>query len=148
MPGVALAVAGAMLLMPIHRARGQVYVPGDILAATGLDREAFLSGSEPAATGRAVEAFGDLGREHLARARSALAGSAGGLSGLSAGGAGRTGSRARRGSRRKALRKGAFRRHNGAGNGGSGVRHAAAASEGRRRADAAAAGKLARPRAD
>ena len=72
--GVALAVAGAMLLMPTHRARGQVYVPGDILTATGLDREAFLAGREPQAAGRAVEAFGDLGREHLAKAQSALAG--------------------------------------------------------------------------
>ncbi len=72
--GVALAVAGAMLLMPIHVARGQLYVPGDILAATGLDREGFLSGSEPEKRARAIQAFADLGREHLEKARRALSG--------------------------------------------------------------------------
>lgn len=72
--GVALAVAGAMLLMPIHRARGQLYVPGDILSATGLDRQGFLSGADADARARAVRAFGDLGREHLEKARGALGG--------------------------------------------------------------------------
>ncbi|HET7412429.1 MAG TPA: phytoene/squalene synthase family protein, partial [Pararhizobium sp.] len=47
--GVALAVAGSILLLPIHSRRGQVYVPGDILSATGLDRTSFLSGSDAAA---------------------------------------------------------------------------------------------------
>ncbi len=72
--GVALAVAGAMLLMPIHTARGQLYVPGDILAATGLDRDAFIAGSDREARARAVMAFADLGREHLGKAREALKG--------------------------------------------------------------------------
>ncbi len=40
--GVAQAVAGAILLMPVHRARGQVYLPTQILSSVGLDREAFL----------------------------------------------------------------------------------------------------------
>lgn len=67
--GVALAIAGSILLLPIHRARGQVYVPADILSATGLDREAFLAGEPADACGRAISAFAALGREHLGKAR-------------------------------------------------------------------------------
>lgn len=72
--GVALATAGALLLMPRHRKRGQVFVPGDILAATGLDRDAFLRGDDKTRCRRALDAFEDLGREHLVKARTALAG--------------------------------------------------------------------------
>jgi phytoene synthase len=38
--GVAQAVAGHLLMLPISQARGQVFIPGDLLAATGLDRDA------------------------------------------------------------------------------------------------------------
>lgn len=69
--GVAQAVAGALLMLPIHRRRGQVYLPADLLAATGLTPEALLDGSDRSAATRAVEAFVGLGREHLAKARAA-----------------------------------------------------------------------------
>lgn len=69
--GVAQAVAGALLMLPIHRRRGQVYLPADLLAATGLTPEALLDGSDRPAATRAVEAFVGLGREHLAKARAA-----------------------------------------------------------------------------
>lgn len=69
--GVAQAVAGALMLLPLHRRRGQVYLPADLLSATGLSAEALLAGSDRAAAGRAVEAFAGLGREHLAKARQA-----------------------------------------------------------------------------
>lgn len=69
--GVAQTVAGILLMLPIHRRRGQVYLPADLLAATGLAPEALLAGDDKAAAGRAVEAFVGLGREHLARARAA-----------------------------------------------------------------------------
>ena len=69
--GVAQTVAGALLLLPIHRRRGQVYLPADLMAATGLTPEALLAGNDPAAAARAVEAFVGLGREHLAKARAA-----------------------------------------------------------------------------
>ena len=49
---------------------GQVYVPGEILAAAGLDRDAFLAGRDAAALERALSAFVSLGREHLSLARS------------------------------------------------------------------------------
>ncbi|WP_439618700.1 phytoene/squalene synthase family protein [Shinella sp.] len=69
--GVAQTVAGTLLLLPIHRRRGQVYLPADLLAATGLTPEALLGGSDAAAATRAVQAFVGLGREHLAKARAA-----------------------------------------------------------------------------
>jgi phytoene synthase len=67
--GVAQAIAGLLLLMPLHRHRGQVYVPLEILAATGLDRDTFLAGRDTARISAAIEAFAGLGRDHLARAR-------------------------------------------------------------------------------
>lgn len=66
--GVAQAVAGALLLLPVHRARGQVLVPREILAATGLDREAFLAGTDKPRLSAAIEAFAGLGLDHLRRA--------------------------------------------------------------------------------
>ena len=69
--GVAQAVAGALLMLPIHRRRGQVYLPADLLAATGLTPDALLGGGDRPAAARAVEAFVGLGREHLAKARTA-----------------------------------------------------------------------------
>lgn len=68
--GVAQAIAGLLLLMPLHRARGQVYVPSEILAATGLDRESFLAGEDRDRISAAVEALAGLGLDHLAKARS------------------------------------------------------------------------------
>ncbi|MFN7025977.1 MAG: phytoene/squalene synthase family protein [Pseudorhizobium sp.] len=69
--GVAQAIAGLLLLMPQHRRRGQLYLPLDILAATGLDRDAFLAGDDTAKVSAAIEAFAGLGLEHLAKARNA-----------------------------------------------------------------------------
>ncbi len=67
--GVALAAAGALLLLPIHRARGQVYIPLQILSAAGLDRDRFLKNDDPARQKAAIEAFAGYGLDHLRRAR-------------------------------------------------------------------------------
>ncbi|KRB53087.1 phytoene synthase [Rhizobium sp. Root708] len=67
--GVAQAIAGLLLLMPLHRHRGQVYIPLEILSATGLDRDAFLAGDDKNRISAAIEAFAGLGRDHLAKAR-------------------------------------------------------------------------------
>ncbi|TCR92622.1 phytoene/squalene synthase family protein [Rhizobium sp. BK376] len=69
--GVAQAIAGLLMLMPLHRRRGQLYLPTEILSATGLDREAFLAGNDKDRISAAIEAFAGLGREHLAKARAA-----------------------------------------------------------------------------
>ncbi|MFA7415305.1 MAG: phytoene/squalene synthase family protein [Rhizobium sp.] len=67
--GVAQAVSGTLLLMPVTRARGQIYIPLEILSATGLDREGFLAGVDRARISAAIEAFAGLGRDHLEKAR-------------------------------------------------------------------------------
>jgi len=69
--GVAQAIAGLLLLMPLHRRRGQLYLPREILEATGLDRDAFLAGKDTLRISAAIDAFAGLGREHLAKARAA-----------------------------------------------------------------------------
>lgn len=67
--GVAQTIAGLLLLLPVHHRRGQVYIPADLLRATGLDRETFLAAGDSEAIGRAIHAFCGLGRDHLAKAR-------------------------------------------------------------------------------
>lgn len=67
--GVAQGIAGALLLMPQHRARGQVFVPLEVLRATGIDRDIFLEGSDRLRISAAIEAFAGLGLDHLKRAR-------------------------------------------------------------------------------
>ncbi|ASY62845.1 Phytoene synthase [Sinorhizobium sojae CCBAU 05684] len=70
--GVAQTIAGLLLLLPLHCRRGQVYFPGEILRATGLDRETLLEARDEEAIGRAVRAFCGLGRDHLMKARSSM----------------------------------------------------------------------------
>nr|WP_316653952.1 phytoene/squalene synthase family protein [uncultured Gellertiella sp.] len=67
--GVAQAIAGALVRLPRHRQRGQVFLPPEILGATGLDRDAFLEDGNAPRIAAAVEAFAGLGLDHLARAR-------------------------------------------------------------------------------
>jgi phytoene synthase len=69
--GIAQLVAGCLLLLPIHRRRHQVYIPGDILAATGLDAPTFLAGNDKARIKAALSAFIGFGRDHLRQARAA-----------------------------------------------------------------------------
>lgn len=64
--GCAQAIAGILRLLPIHRARGQCYIPADILHAVGLTRDSFLSDDTGDDAMRAVSAMIALGREHLA----------------------------------------------------------------------------------
>ncbi len=69
--GVAQAIAGCLLLMPLHRHRGQLFLPLEILSAVGLDRETFLAGKDTARMTAAIDAFAGLGQEHLQKARAA-----------------------------------------------------------------------------
>jgi 15-cis-phytoene synthase len=61
--GCAQAITGLLRLLPTHRARGQCYIPADILAAAGTSREEFLAGEKSARP--AVVAIMALAREHL-----------------------------------------------------------------------------------
>jgi phytoene synthase len=75
--GVAQAVAGSLLLMPRHAARGQVYLPLDMLAAAGLDRETFLARQDGKRLEAAIEIFATFGLEHLEKAQTAAPRTAG-----------------------------------------------------------------------
>jgi phytoene synthase len=63
--GCAQAMTGLLLLLPLHRARGQCFVPADILAAVGSSPEEFVAGDGGAGGERAVAAMIALAREHL-----------------------------------------------------------------------------------
>jgi phytoene synthase len=67
--GIAQLVAGCLLLMPLHRSRHQVYVPGDILSSVGLDAAGFLDAGEGDRVAAALSAFIGYGRDHLRIAR-------------------------------------------------------------------------------
>jgi len=64
--GCAQAITGLIRLMPRHRARGQCYVPQEMLSAAGISREAYLSAEPGAAGGRVVSVMVAVAREHLA----------------------------------------------------------------------------------
>lgn len=65
--GCAVAIAGMVRMLPLHRRRGQCYIPQDVLAAAGTDRDTLIAGQDREATGRAVQAMVALARDHLDR---------------------------------------------------------------------------------
>jgi len=60
--GCAQGIAGLLRLLPLHKARGQCYVPAEILAAAGTSRDGLFK--DKAAAGRVVAQMIALGREH------------------------------------------------------------------------------------
>ncbi|MCR9122489.1 MAG: phytoene/squalene synthase family protein [Phyllobacteriaceae bacterium] len=70
--GVAYGIATLIRQMPQHRARGQMFLPADLLAAAGTDANRWLAEGDDPAFATAISAFVALGREHLAKARAAL----------------------------------------------------------------------------
>lgn len=72
--GCAQGIAGILRLLPRHRARGQCYLPADMLGAVGADPASIVSASDRAAAGRAVAAAVSLGREHWQRFATAARG--------------------------------------------------------------------------
>ncbi|MER8520381.1 phytoene/squalene synthase family protein [Mesorhizobium sp. M0644] len=63
--GCAQAMTGLLLLLPLHRKRGQCFVPADILAAAGSSPQEFVTGNGGPGAERAVAAMIALAREHL-----------------------------------------------------------------------------------
>jgi len=63
--GCAQAIAGILLLLPVHRRRGQCYIPLDLLQAVGTTRDGLVSGEDREGAARAVAAMAALGREHF-----------------------------------------------------------------------------------
>lgn len=72
--GVAYGISGLIRLAPLHRSRGQTYVPADILIAAGTDAAGWLRGEDRGAIERAASILAAVAREHLAKAEAALAG--------------------------------------------------------------------------
>jgi phytoene synthase len=67
--GCAQAITGLLLLLPLHRSRGQCFVPADILAAVGSSPEEFVAGDGGPGAEHAVSAMIALAREHLSAFR-------------------------------------------------------------------------------
>jgi phytoene synthase len=65
--GCAQAIAGLLRSLPIHLARGQCYVPRDILSAAGTSPEEFVAEKGGAAGKRVVSAMIALARDHLGK---------------------------------------------------------------------------------
>lgn len=70
--GVAYGVARLAARAAVHRARGQVFVPEEILRATGGDRDAWLDGDDAGPRQRALSAWIDYAQDHDAKARAAI----------------------------------------------------------------------------
>jgi phytoene synthase len=64
--GCAQAVTGLLQLLPLHRSRGQCYIPADILASVGSSPQEFLTGDGGSNAGHALAAMIALARDHLA----------------------------------------------------------------------------------
>ncbi|MEZ5811304.1 MAG: phytoene/squalene synthase family protein [Rhizobiaceae bacterium] len=63
--GCAQAIAGLLSLLPIHRRRGQTYIPADLIAAAGADVADLRADTPGEPAMRAVAAMVALGREHF-----------------------------------------------------------------------------------
>ena len=70
--GVAYAMTGLLRALPWHTARGQVYLPTDLLARHGLDREAIVQRRDGPALRAALAEMRGIVRRHAAAARAAL----------------------------------------------------------------------------
>ena len=69
--GVAIAMTGLMRAFPIHAARGQCYLPLDLLARHGIGREEAVSGKVSPPLLAALAEFRGMAAGHLAAARGA-----------------------------------------------------------------------------
>jgi phytoene synthase len=65
--GCAQAMTGLLRSLPIHLARGQCYVPRDILSAAGTSPEEVFAEKGGLAAGRAIQAMIALAGEHLGK---------------------------------------------------------------------------------
>ena len=66
--GVAFALTGLLRALPWHGARGQVYLPADVLAQHGVTREQILSGQVTPAVMAVLVELRALARHHFDRA--------------------------------------------------------------------------------
>ena len=71
--GVATGIADLLRDLPRHRARGQCYIPREMLDRYGATTQDFLSGRETAGVTRAIAELMGQGRKRLAEARALAA---------------------------------------------------------------------------
>ena len=71
--GVAYAITGLMRALPIHAARGQCYLPADIGAAHGFDRQTLMRGQPTVELLTTLADLRGIAREHLATAMPEIA---------------------------------------------------------------------------
>lgn len=69
----ALGIARILARLPRDRARGQCFMPRDLLAAAGTDPESFVAARDEPAAQRAVTALVALATEHMTRFEAAAA---------------------------------------------------------------------------
>jgi 15-cis-phytoene synthase len=67
--GVAYGMVGLLRALPLHRARGQCFVPRDLLAGEGLSPGDLLAGRPRDALGRVLARMITIAQERLAQAR-------------------------------------------------------------------------------
>lgn len=70
--GVAYALTGLMRAIPFHAARGQIYMPADLLADHGVDGEALLAGRSTPGLASALAELRAVAQRHLAAVRASL----------------------------------------------------------------------------
>ena len=70
--GVAYGITGLLRAFPIHAARGQVYLPADVLVRHGAERDDILNGRAGPPLLAALAALRSEGRRHLKAANDAL----------------------------------------------------------------------------
>ena len=63
--GCAQAMTGLLRLLPLHRARGQCFLPTDLLEAAGTSPQELIAGDNQQALARAIVAMTALAREHF-----------------------------------------------------------------------------------
>jgi phytoene synthase len=71
--GIAYAITGLMRAFPLHAARGQLYLPIDLLARHGASRDDILSGRATPELFHALTELRDHARRHLMQLRACLA---------------------------------------------------------------------------
>jgi phytoene synthase len=69
--GLAYAVAGLLRALPIAAARGQVFIPMDVLTRHGVSRDELIARRDGPPLRAALAAMRDLARDHLRQARAA-----------------------------------------------------------------------------
>jgi phytoene synthase len=66
--GLAYAITGLLRALPWHSARGQVYVPGDVLKEAGATAQDLIAGARSEGVAKALAHMRAVARKHLAAA--------------------------------------------------------------------------------